>query len=94
MSDTLTTSLEISMYPLQDEYLTKIEDFLFHIHKVEGIKVQTNVMSTQLFGPLDLVFDTVKEAIKQVYSDGTQCPFAIKVLNTDISAMEVKDFKK
>lgn len=93
MSDNLTVSLEISMYPLRDEFLPSIDLFLEKIHSVEGLKVKTNVMSTQVFGPFDLAFNSVQQAIKDIYSGGGQFPFVIKVLNSDVSEMEIKDFK-
>ncbi len=86
-------SVEISMYPLQDNYLESIEEFLHILHTTHNIKVQTNVMSTQVFGPLPLVFDTIKNAIQKIYGDGKQYPFVIKVLNSDVSEMAIKSFK-
>lgn len=80
------------MYPLQDDYIPHIDAFLEIIHKVEGLKVQTNVMSTQLFGESNLVFETLNKAISKVYQSDIQCPFAIKVLSGDISEMEIKDY--
>lgn len=93
MSENLSTSLEISMYPLRDEFIPSIDSFLDKIHKVRGLKVQTNVMSTQVFGPFDLAFDSVQQAIKEIYQEGGQFPFVIKVLNGDVSDNSIKDYK-
>lgn len=92
MSEKLTVSLEVSMYPLRDEYLPSIDRFLEILHNTEGLKVKTNVMSTQVFGEYDLAFNTVQNAIKEIYSQGGQFPYVIKVLNGDVSEMEIKDY--
>ncbi len=81
------------MYPLRDEYIPSIDLFLNKIYKVGGLKVQTNVMSTQVFGPFDLAFDSVQQAIKEIYTEGGQFPFVIKVLNGDVSDNSIKDYK-
>ncbi len=93
MSEKFSTSLEISMYPLRDEFIPSIDAFLEKIHKVEGLKVQTNVMSTQVFGPFDLAFNSVQQAIKEIYQSGGQFPFVIKVLNGDVSENSIKNYK-
>lgn len=93
MPENLFISLEISMYPLRDEYIPSIDQFLEMIHRTPGLRVQTNVMSTQVFGPLPLAFDTLKNAIAEIYGEGGQFPFVIKVLNGDVSGMEIKDYQ-
>lgn len=93
MSETLSTSIEVSMYPLRDEFIPHIDRFLEIVHQTKGLHIETNVMSTQVFGPFDLAFDTVQSAIKQIYADGGQFPFVIKVLNGDVSPNSIKDYK-
>lgn len=92
MSD-LKISLEVSMYPLTENYLPAIDHFLEIVHNTDGLKVKTNPMSTQVFGEASLVFKTVQSAITEVYSSGKQTPFSIKILNGDVSDMEIKNFK-
>ncbi len=81
------------MYPLRDEHIPSIDLFLNKIHKAGGLKVQTNVMSTQVFGPFDPAFDSVQQAIKEIYTEGGQFPFVIKVLSGDVSDNSIKDYK-
>lgn len=88
----MTISVEISMYPLRDEYLPAIDKFLEGLHNTTGLKVQTNVMSTQVFGPIDLVFDTLKALIADTFGQVDQCPFVLKVLKKDLSEMSLKDY--
>ena len=81
------------MYPLKDDYIPEIDRFLKEVHNVQGIKVATNPMSTQLFGEFNLVMETVQSAIKKLYENGSQFPFVIKVLNGDVSGMDIKNYK-
>lgn len=85
----MNISLEISMYPLREDFIPVIDDFLKHLHRTEGIKVHTNPMSTQVFGPIEKVFPTVQNGIEKAYGQGGQCPFVIKVLNSDVSGAEL-----
>lgn len=62
-------SVEISMYPLMDDYLPGIKDFIERLHAIEGLSVVGNTMSTQVFGDYDLVMDTVKEEIRRSYEE-------------------------
>lgn len=80
------------MYPFAENYIDHIDDFLDKLHRTEGLKVVTNVMSTQVFGESKLIFDTLHELVTDIYSRLDQCPFAVKILNKDISSMEIKDY--
>jgi len=44
----MKTSVEISYYPLSDNYLVHIENFLKALRSYEQIKIITNGMSTQI----------------------------------------------
>ena len=62
-------SVDISMYPLVDEYLPSIKSFIERLQGIEGLSVVGNTMSTQIFGDYDLVMDTVKEEIRRSYEE-------------------------
>ena len=47
--------VEISLYPLKKEFVPVIREFLDRLQKVPRLKVVTNSMSTQVFGPYDCV---------------------------------------
>ena len=40
---------EISMYPLQSDYIPPIDDFLAQLNAEPSVEVKTNRMSTQLY---------------------------------------------
>lgn len=85
-------SVEISMYPLTEDFIPKIDAFLSVLHNTSGIAVHTNNMSTQVFGEATLVFGTISNAIIEVYEDIAQCPFVLKVLKGNVSQNVVKNY--
>lgn len=89
----MNISIEISMYPLTEHPYPVIDDFLNALHKTEGLRVQTSVTSTLVFGDAALIFSTLEKLITEVYGRQKQCPFVIKVLNGDVSGMDIKDYK-
>ena len=53
----MNTSVEISYYPLNVEYIPPIKSFIDRLNSYKEISVQTNGMSTQVFGQY---FDVMK----------------------------------
>ena len=51
----MDVSVEISLYPLNNEYIPPIQDFIDRVNDAEGLTVKTNVMSTQVFGKYEKV---------------------------------------
>lgn len=82
------------MYPLVKDFLPPIDDFLERLHQIDGLKVQTNTMSTQVFGPSDLVFKTLNRLIDEAYQNGSQYSFVMKVLNGDVSSKSIPNYKR
>ncbi|MAL95991.1 MAG: hypothetical protein CME40_13025 [Haliea sp.] len=60
----MQVTAELSLYPLQDDYLPIIQAFIDSLQGREGITVVTNAMSTQLCGEARVVFDLVREALE------------------------------
>ena len=88
----MNISIEISMYPLDKEYIAPIDKFLSKLHNIKGLKVHTNNMSTQVFGASDLVFPTLQKLIEDTYNTMDQCPFVIKVLKSDVSGNNIPTY--
>ena len=53
-------SVEISKYPLADDYITPIKGFIEQLNQYPDIQVITNTMSTQLFGDYDSVMQALQ----------------------------------
>ena len=79
----MKTSVDISYYPLQPEFVTPILDFIKRLNKYKSIEAVTNGMSTQVFGEY---FD-VMNAITQEIHKSFEIPhsvFVLKVINADL----------
>jgi hypothetical protein len=85
-------TVDISQYPLEDQYLERIDDFLERLHARPGIKVVTQRLSTQVYGPGPQVFAALQEEILRSF-EGGQCPFVLKILKGDLSDYPLKDYQ-
>ncbi|UTW62927.1 hypothetical protein KFE98_01860 [bacterium SCSIO 12741] len=80
----MKVSVEISKYPLTKDYLEPIQNFIDQLHTYPDIKVETNTMSTQIFGEYDLVMRALQACIKQSFIDDSKTVFSMKILNADL----------
>lgn len=55
--------VEISLYPLQDDYLPQIHAFIDRLSADQRLKVVTNSMSTQVFGTFEVVMQALQGAL-------------------------------
>ena len=76
-------TVEISMYPLQNEYVKPIDDFIKALYKY-NVEVTSNFTSTHVIGEFNEVMRAVNSEIKEVFSSG-QTSFVLKILNDDLS---------
>ena len=76
-------SLEVSMYPLADDYIPAIESFLEGLN-THSVTVQTNTMSTQVFGEFDDVWNAVGSELKKCFESGQKFAISTKVINSDL----------
>jgi uncharacterized protein YqgV (UPF0045/DUF77 family) len=77
-------SVEISKYPLADDYIPAIKDFIDRLQAIDGLSVVGNTMSTQVFGDYDLVMDTLKKEIKYSYEHFGKAIFVCKFIGTNL----------
>lgn len=84
-------SVEISMYPLQDEYKPKIKAFLEQLNReADGIEIRSSNMSTRLFGEYDAVQRLLAAAMKRSMHQFGKIVFVCKFLEGD--ARELKGY--
>jgi len=76
-------SVEISMYPLRDQFLPAIADFIEQLNDQQAVEVKTNSMSTQLFGDYEAVMQLLQRAIKISFERYQKVVFATKFLPGD-----------
>jgi len=85
----MKTSVEISYYPLNEEYVPPIRSFIDRINTYEGLIVRTNGMSTQIFGEYDILMDALTKEIRESFNH-PHSVFVMKVINADLNANEAK----
>lgn len=64
----MQAKLEISLYPLTGDFIPVILEFIRKINTCPGITVETNQLSTQIFGDYDTVTGLVLKELKEVYA--------------------------
>jgi uncharacterized protein YqgV (UPF0045/DUF77 family) len=80
----MTVAVDISLYPLQEDFEPPILDFIHHLRQVTGVQVHTNQLTTQISGEYTLVMDTLRDAMGHTFQQGGTYSFVIKVLNVNI----------
>ncbi len=77
-------SVDISKYPLADDYIPPIKDFIGRLNAIEGLSVVENTMSTQVFGDYDIVMDSLKEEIRRSYEKFGKAIFVCKFIGANL----------
>jgi uncharacterized protein YqgV (UPF0045/DUF77 family) len=72
--------VEISLYPLADEYIPRIAGFIERLNAHAGLRVVTNSMSTQVFGEYQRVFAVLGRECHQTFAEAGKAVFVMKVL--------------
>jgi len=77
-------TVEISMYPLADNFIPPIKDVIAAFNRYQGVEVFTSATSTQLFGDYDVVMDALKAEIRASYEQYGMAVFVAKFLYGDV----------
>jgi uncharacterized protein YqgV (UPF0045/DUF77 family) len=85
----MKTSVEISYYPLDQEYIPPIKDFIARMNRYKGLIAKTNGMSTQVFGEYDTLMEALTIEIKKSF-DNPHSVFVMKIINADLDTKESK----
>ena len=72
--------VELSLYPLADDFIPPIADFIERLNAHAGLKVVTNSMSTQVFGEYTRVFEVLAVECRRTFEEAGKSVFAIKLL--------------
>jgi uncharacterized protein YqgV (UPF0045/DUF77 family) len=72
--------VEISLYPLNAQFIPPIQDFIERLNLGARLKVVTNSMSTQVFGEYDDVFGVLVREIRTTFENNAKAVFVMKVL--------------
>lgn len=74
----MQTTVEISLYPLTDSYEKAVLDFIAILHTYKNIAVETNGLSTQIFGEYQEVMRILTSEIFEQFQIN-KAVFVIKI---------------
>jgi len=80
----MRVAVDISLYPLADNFLPPIKDVIDRLNANSSVEVVTNAMSTQIRGEYDEVMAVLNQEIKQTFDQCPKAVFAIKILNNPL----------
>ena len=72
-------TVELSLYPLTENYAPAIRDFISRLKKHKELKIVTNATSTQIVGEHSYVFEVLSKETAISFASGHQV-FVMKVL--------------
>lgn len=75
--------VELSLYPLVNEYIEPIKAFIERLNGYNGLTVTTCSTSTQLHGDYATVMQVLGTEMQRVHEDVGQAIFVAKFLNYD-----------
>lgn len=81
----MKVSVEISLYPLDQNYIPPIQAFIDRLNSHSELKVIENTLSTQVYGEYDKVFEILNTEMQNIHKTTPKAAFVMKVLNGDLS---------
>jgi uncharacterized protein YqgV (UPF0045/DUF77 family) len=81
----MNTSVDISYYPLKEEFIPSILDFIDRLNNHDLIQCKTNGMSTQVFGEYFNVMNALTQEIHKSF-EIPHSVFVLKIINANLSA--------
>ena len=76
----MNIGVEISLYPLRNDFIPPIQGFIDRLNADGRFKVVTNDMSTQVFGRYDEVMDALTRELRPTFERDGKAIFVMKVL--------------
>jgi uncharacterized protein YqgV (UPF0045/DUF77 family) len=76
----MRTAIEISLYPLDADYIPPIKDFIDRLNKYPELHVTTNAMSTQIAGEHARLFEILGKETATSFAEHGRKVFVMKVL--------------
>jgi uncharacterized protein YqgV (UPF0045/DUF77 family) len=73
-------AVDISLYPLDADFVPPIQDFIDRLNRHPCLRVETNAMSTQVSGEHDEVFAALAAETRTSFESGRRAVFVMKVL--------------
>ncbi len=80
----MNCSVEISMYPLKEDFKLAIIAFIKNLRTHAFIKVDTNGMSTQVFGDYKRVMNAINSEMENTFLNEKSVVFTLKIINSSL----------
>lgn len=80
----MRTAIEISLYPLDANYIPSIQAFIDRLNTYPDLSVTTNSMSTQIAGEHRRVFEILAEETERTFGESGRKVFVMKVLGGEV----------
>ena len=75
---------ELSLYPLQADFVGPITDFIHELRREPGIEMVTNQLSTQLRGEFAAVMDAISRCTQAAMARAHPVVLVAKIVNADL----------
>ena len=75
----MRTMIEISLYPLDSDFIVPIKDFIDRLNTYPELQVTTNVMSTQVAGEHARLFEILGKETATSFAANGRKVFVMKV---------------
>jgi uncharacterized protein YqgV (UPF0045/DUF77 family) len=72
--------VEISLYPLNADFIAPIQDFIDRLNADGRFKVHTNSLSTQVFGRYEDIMSALTRELRVTFEHNDKSVFVMKVL--------------
>ena len=76
----MRTAIEISLYPLDSDFIPPIKAFIERLNTYPEIQVVTNAMSTQISGEHQRLFEILGKETAATFGEAGRKVFVMKVL--------------
>lgn len=83
----MKVSVDISLYPLADEYIPAIKEFIERVQLYPEVAIVRNDLSTQLYGDYEQVMEILKVEVKLSWEKYGKSIFVIKLLRDDLRGL-------
>lgn len=77
----MKVAVDISLYPLDADFIPPIKDVIDRLNKHDRLEVWTNAMSTQVVGEFDDVMDALRREIGTTFETIPKGVFVMKMFN-------------